>query len=369
MAPKKRPAKSGRTFGHVVPLGSTCLVARHLQNKGLRVCKFPFDWMYSTPYLVRHALTDNFKVFLDPKQYQMNPKSDAGHRNVGTIHKTYLRMQDTKVRKVVFPHHQLWSGSPQCKELRKSFLRAAQRCRQVLRAPKGAKGPKGARTLFVCALTIRSREALKAARDEDWSLTGRGKCPIPEEGGPELCSRAEILRLFKVLQEKSARPFHLEVVYLLTPSAEKKESRPCRKRVFQRESGRRSLRITELYCKGDNTGLVFPEDEDMLAFHNIITESGQRRFPLPAFDEDREATGKAVKAQRSQQPRNQDFKRKEWLKQRLRFVQKNPKVEGSSAHQRYERYKKAKTLQEFFNLGGCKGDFHNDQAHGFLSLR
>eukprot|EP00913_Durusdinium_trenchii_P013522 g12693.t1 len=36
-------------------------------------------------------------VFLDPKQYQMNPKSDAGHRNVGTIHKTYLRMQDTKV--------------------------------------------------------------------------------------------------------------------------------------------------------------------------------------------------------------------------------------------------------------------------------
>lgn len=30
----------------------------------------------------------------------------------------------------------------------------------------------------------------------------QGKCPIPEEGGPELCSRAEILRLFKVLQEK-----------------------------------------------------------------------------------------------------------------------------------------------------------------------
>ncbi|CAK9054969.1 Uncharacterized protein SCF082_LOCUS29783, partial [Durusdinium trenchii] len=170
----------------VVPLGSTCLVARHLQkNKGLRVCKFPFDWMYSTPYLVRHALTDNFKV------YQMNPKSDAGKGSKGSRNN----------RKVVFPHHQLWSGSPQCKELRKSFLRAAQRCRQVLRAPKGAKGPKGARTLFVC------------------------KCPIPEEGGPELCSRAEIL-----------------------------------------------------YCKGDNTGLVFPEDEDMLAFHNIITESGQRNF-------------------------------------------------------------------------------------------
>ena len=36
-----------------------------------------------------------------------------------------------------------------------------------------------------------------------WSLDKelQGKCPIPEEGGPELCSRAEIMRLFKVLQE------------------------------------------------------------------------------------------------------------------------------------------------------------------------
>lgn len=37
---------------------------------------------------------------------------------------------------------------------------------------------------------------------------------------------------------------------------------------------------------------------------------------------------------------------KEWLKQRLRFVQKNPKVEGSSAHQRYERYKKVRELSD-----------------------
>lgn len=29
----------------------------------------------------------------------------------------------------------------------------------------------------------------------------------------------------------------------------------------------------------------------------------------------------------------------------------------------------AKTLEEFLDLGGWKGDFHNDRAHGFLSLR
>ena len=30
------------------------------------------------------------------------------------------------------------------------------------------------------------------------------------------------------------------------------------------------------YCKGDNTGLVFQEEADMLAFHNILTECGYR---------------------------------------------------------------------------------------------
>ena len=53
----------------VVPLGGSCLIAKHLQNKGIRVCKFPFDWMYSTPYLVRHALLDDFKTFLDTSKY------------------------------------------------------------------------------------------------------------------------------------------------------------------------------------------------------------------------------------------------------------------------------------------------------------
>ena len=54
-----------RVSREVVPLGGSCLVTKHLENKGLRVCKFPFDWMYSTPYLVRHALLDDFKTFLD----------------------------------------------------------------------------------------------------------------------------------------------------------------------------------------------------------------------------------------------------------------------------------------------------------------
>ena len=44
-----------------------------------------------------------------------------------------------------------------------------------------------------------------AFRMANWpqrSTSTSGKCPLPEHGGPELCSRAEILRLFQLLQKK-----------------------------------------------------------------------------------------------------------------------------------------------------------------------
>ena len=80
-----------------------------------------------------------------------------------------------------------------------SLLRAVQRCRKVLRAsPKrkrsetetksqrskakkaktqmaqSAQSAQSGRTLFVCAMTIRSNRTLKAVRDDQWSPEGRG---------------------------------------------------------------------------------------------------------------------------------------------------------------------------------------------------
>lgn len=355
-----RQQRLGQTFNHVISLGSTCLLARHLQNKGLRMAKFPFDWMFSTPYLVRHALSDNFKTFLDPKQYS---RTSTGGRNVGTHHKVYRLMQDTKGRKVLCPHHQLWSGAQTAKVDRDSYRRAVQRLRTVLTTTS--------RTLFVLLVTLRSTEALEAARDDSWSPTGRGKCPLPEHGGPELCSRAEILRLFKLLQEKCAGPFHFDVVYLVTPRAQATKHGSVRSRAscVLKKNGRkgRSLKISEVYCKGDNTGLVFQEEADMLAFHNILTECGYRRFALSQEDGSKKnGDAEAIKRPRergAQESVKVDFKRPQSLKRRLQFVQKNPKVQGSSAHQRYEKYKKAKTLEEFLDLGagfgGQKPSWHN----------
>lgn len=47
----------------------------------------------------------------------------------------------------------------------------------------------------------------------------------------------------------------------------------------------------------------------------------------------------------------------------------NPKVEGSAAHGRYERYKKARTLQKARDLGAQQVDIVNDFQHGYLKRR
>ncbi|CAJ1413201.1 unnamed protein product [Effrenium voratum] len=151
-------------FDNVVPLGSACFIARHLQQKGLRTCKYPFDWMYSTPYLVRHALSDKFKTFLDITQYQRS--SSKGLEKAGTIHKVYQHMQCTQGKKVVFPHHQLFRGSPKARRHRLSYQRAVARLHAVLKGKSGTGPKKTASTLFVLAVAVQTKAKLQAVRDE-----------------------------------------------------------------------------------------------------------------------------------------------------------------------------------------------------------
>ena len=97
---------------------------------------------------------------------------------------------------------------------------------------------------------------------------------MPEVGGPELCSRAEVLRLFDCLQQKVAGPFHLEVIYLLHGA----KTRVRRHLALEKRVRDRSLRVSELACRGENTGLAFRRDSDKLAFHKLI--ACQRDFAV-----------------------------------------------------------------------------------------
>ena len=53
---------------------------------------------------------------------------------------------------------------------------------------------------------------------------------------------------------------------------------------------------------------------------------------------------------------------------RIAYQDENPKKKKSKSHARYETYKKAKTLEEFYSLGGKKADYHYDLKRGYLKL-
>ena len=50
----------------------------------------------------------------------------------------------------------------------------------------------------------------------------------------------------------------------------------------------------------------------------------------------------------------------------IKILQKNPKRQKSAL--RYEQYKKAKTVGEYFSMGGSRADFRFDVARGFVTV-
>jgi len=52
----------------------------------------------------------------------------------------------------------------------------------------------------------------------------------------------------------------------------------------------------------------------------------------------------------------------------MQCVQHNPKRETTFAHARFESYKKARTIQEFFDKYGWPGDLENDLKKGYITI-
>ena len=49
-------------------------------------------------------------------------------------------------------------------------------------------------------------------------------------------------------------------------------------------------------------------------------------------------------------------------------VKTNPKREGSKAHARFGKYMSAKTVGEYIELGGTKGDLKYDSEKDFITI-
>jgi hypothetical protein len=61
---------NGRPVGHLVSLGSFCLPSLIFRDNGLRRYSLPFDWIFSTPQMVRDCLADDFAMFLDRRHFR-----------------------------------------------------------------------------------------------------------------------------------------------------------------------------------------------------------------------------------------------------------------------------------------------------------
>jgi len=362
----------------VASLGSVCFAAKSLEQFGLRMFKLPFDWVHSSPYMVRHALCDNFKAFLDKSQYGRGAGSsrDGTGGNNGTTHRLYCQMLASKKKNVLFPHHKLWKGSHTAQDDYASFKRSVSRMRLVLKQ-------RSRRTLFVITCLINTREALDAVRSRTWpGPAGRGKCPAPEEGGHELCSVAEVERLFEELKSR-AGGFHLDVVYLVNHKIGDAKTRPKSDLVLTKGSAsakvreRQTLSVHEMHCTSANTGLFFKSENDTNLLKQILMEN--RNFDVESLDgsgtkgfKDDVSSGShatsssstASPASSSRSPvKRQAMKRSKPsaasnlfeesnLCRGIRVEQDNPKRPGGDAHARYEKYKKAKTVKQFLQLGG-----------------
>jgi hypothetical protein len=54
---------------------------------------------------------------------------------------------------------------------------------------------------------------------------------------------------------------------------------------------------------------------------------------------------------------------------KIEYVKTNPKRKNSAAHQRFENYMKAKTVSQFFELGGTLADLRYDTNKEFVTLK
>ena len=60
-------------------LGTLCHSSQLLKRNNLKLCSYPFDWIFSNCDNIIHCIEDNFNIFLDKSYYNNISKSRCGH--------------------------------------------------------------------------------------------------------------------------------------------------------------------------------------------------------------------------------------------------------------------------------------------------
>ena len=57
-------------INYICSLGPLCHTANVLKRNKLKLCSYPFDWIFSNTDIITHCLDDNFNIFLDKSYYK-----------------------------------------------------------------------------------------------------------------------------------------------------------------------------------------------------------------------------------------------------------------------------------------------------------
>lgn len=57
------------TYNYTCSLGSLCHSSQLLKRNEIKICSYPFDWVFSGLEMIMHCLEDDFRVFLDKSYY------------------------------------------------------------------------------------------------------------------------------------------------------------------------------------------------------------------------------------------------------------------------------------------------------------
>ena len=64
---------------HVCSLGNYCHTAYLLKRLQLKVCSYPFDWIFTNVHIIKHIIEDNYNIFLDKSYYKSIDYNRCSH--------------------------------------------------------------------------------------------------------------------------------------------------------------------------------------------------------------------------------------------------------------------------------------------------
>jgi uncharacterized membrane protein len=68
---------------YVIPFGGQCFSANFLKENNLKLVSYPFDWIFSNPYIILDMLNDNFQKFLNKDYYvSKNPHDEKNKHSL-----------------------------------------------------------------------------------------------------------------------------------------------------------------------------------------------------------------------------------------------------------------------------------------------